>query len=135
MKGLGIVIAIIVAVVVKVFIGNMIGSNPDRIIPQMIKSVESESAKLKAGGDFKDVKCYRDGKLNGVVFEYIFSDRNPVTKETFNGEVARTYIINDLKNNSDIKKVVDLDIHLRYIYKNGNNELLSDFIVNKNDLK
>lgn len=112
----------------------LVGCGPPsnaRVIKKMV--AESNAAKRSiidsAEGMFTDVKTYRDGEAEGIVYEFTVNEKSSVKKEHINPETRK-----DLLANPRIRELLERDIYQVYRYKTKGGDVWAEFKLTKADL-
>ena len=107
-------------------------------INAIIASGLSERTATLQGGDFSDLKVYRDGNNDGVCYEYIFSEDLPEdARSQFAGAIRGelvSLVRNLILNDQNLKTAMESGVYLRFIYKTPDGRVIGDQIISSSDL-
>lgn len=110
----------------------------DMVIKNMIEGAKASTSDLKHGDIFKSVDARRDGKSDGVVFEYIYKDGLAVDASMMTPENLRTQVLaeyeKDATGKKELKEFLNMGIYMRFVYKKGDGSVISDFRIDKSHL-
>ena len=107
-------------------------TNIDNVISDAVKGGNKEMANISKMPQFTGGKCYRDGKKNGVVFEYVYSKE--FSPESLDAKTMKAALKNALGGKPDVKQLAKLGVYFRFIYKGADGKSLCDVILTAKDL-
>ncbi|MCM8539546.1 MAG: hypothetical protein NE328_04675 [Lentisphaeraceae bacterium] len=112
------------------FIG---GPDIDKVISNAVKSGNKELAKLSDAPGFNSGRCYRDGSKKGIVFEYVYSE--DFAPEEIDENEMKAELMKKFKGNADIKKIGELGIHYKFIFKKPDGQVLCSVTISSSELE
>ena len=106
------------------------------LIKDMVKGGMSVKSKVmsNSGGTFKDYKVYRDGTKDGVVFEYIYAPGVEVDRTKLSDSIIKSKMKSEFAKDANSKKVMNMGIYVRFIYKSSEGTVYADTKITKDDL-
>lgn len=107
----------------------------DAVIKGMIKGGSSVRSQVlnDSAGILSDMKVYRDGDKDGVVFEYVYAKGVDVDRSKLSSESIKSMMMPQLKGDEDVKVAFDMDIYVKVMYKSAEGEILGQATLTKAD--
>ena len=128
---------LMIAVVALVGCGKSKGQN-EKWINAIIASGLSERTEVLQGGQYSDLKVYRDGNNDGVCYEFIFSEGLSEDGRRGFAGVIRGKLVpvvrNLTLNDQNLKTAMENGVYLRFIFKNPDGGVVSDQKFSSSDL-
>lgn len=106
--------------------------NIDSVISEAVKGGNAEMSKISDLPQFTGGKCYRDGKKNGVVFEYVYSKQ--FSPPAIDAKVMKNALLQAFKGKEDVKQLAKLGVYFRFIYKAPDGKVLCDVSLSSKEL-
>ena len=78
---------------------------------------------------FEDLRAYKDGKEDTIVFERKLSKYYPPTKVDM-----KSVLIKEASKNEEFKKALEMGIAIRFVDKTNEGEIVNDATITKEDL-
>ena len=131
-KGGGISILVAILIGLKIFAGLNSEPDIDKVLENAVKGGNGEMANISKMPQFSGGKCYRDGTNQGVVFEYVYSKE--FSPESIDAKMMKTELKQAFKGKADVKKIAELGVYFRFVYKSPDGKVLCDVTLNPGDL-
>ena len=103
----------------------------EKFIKDMVAAFGNEKKDLlkQAKGVYEDIRVYRDGKKDVVVFERKLSEGH-----TLEDPDLKTYLVQEVKKSESSLKALKLGVQVRMIDKNSEEKVISDVTISSKDL-
>lgn len=110
--------------------------NKDKFIKDMIKGGMSVKAKVlrDSAGTLKDMKVFRDGSNDGVVFEYYYAKGVAVDKSKLTEASIKGLMMPQLRGDKNVKYALNMDIYVKVVFKSAEGQVYGQAKISKADL-
>ena len=85
-------------------------------------------------GIMKDMKVYRDGDKDGVVFEYIYSKGVEVDASQLSDAKIKGTMLPQLRGDKNAKYAMNMGIYVKILYKSADGKVYGETTISKDDL-
>ena len=111
-------------------------SRKERLIREMIQGGLSVKEKViqDSNGIMEDMKVYRDGEKDGVIFEHIYAAGVQVDQSFLSEQAVKGEMLTHLKRQKDAVVVLNSGIYVRIIYRASNGRVYADVAISNEDL-
>lgn len=111
-------------------------SRKERFIREMIQGGLSVKEKVlqDSNGIMEDMKVYRDGEKDGVVFEHIYAAGVQVDQSLLSEQAVKEKMLMEFKKQKDAGLALNSGIYVRIIYRASNGRVYADVAISNEDL-
>lgn len=105
------------------------------VLSGMIKGGNSvrESVLRNSNGVLKDMKVYRDGKKNGIVFKYTYADDVTVDASRLTSKKIKGMMVPQLQGDKNVQDALNLDIYVKIVYQSAEGKVYGQATITKAD--
>lgn len=87
-----------------------------------------------SNGIMEDMKVYRDGEKDGVVFEHIYAAGVQVDQSLLSEQAVKEKMLMEFKKQKDAGLALNSGIYVRIIYRASNGRVYADVAISNEDL-
>ncbi|MDG2467924.1 MAG: hypothetical protein P8M80_01475, partial [Pirellulaceae bacterium] len=111
-------------------------SRKERFIREMVQDGLSVKEKVlqDSNGIMEDMKVYRDGEKDGVVFEHIYAAGVQVDQSLLSEQAVKEKMLMEFKKQKDAGLALNSGIYVRIIYRASNGRVYADVAISNEDL-